>query len=439
MRDLAHYQGREQEFIKHTILEEYLPELGYRVGRHLDDLVYVDGFAGPWLSKHETYEDASFGVAAKELANTQKGLSETWHRKVSCHCIFVEKDAEAFVRLNSFAEQLHSPPSFNAKALRGAFVSKVPDIIVALKRLSKSFKFIFLDPKGWADIPMLAIRDLLTLPNSEVLITLMTSHMARFLEEESRAESYAALFGRPGVLEIIRGAGPSAEVRVESSVREYCKGLRDLCGFTFVSEAVILEPAEEKIRYFLIYATNHPKGISVFKGAERKASILQTAIRNRKSIDGAQSEQLSLGPLKSRKESELERRYTYLALAKVLRELIRCGRERQPVAYRQLFCEAMAFPYVIPDDLQEWLEKLERIDEMIGIRYDGTAQRRRKLSPDKDDSVMVFRPDAMKACLAELDGRIRSGQFFSSGLNLAGGEDLDAPGRGEEKQSDFDL
>ena len=46
--DLSAYEGREQAYIKHCLLEEYLPEWGYKVGSQWDSLVYVDGFAGPW-------------------------------------------------------------------------------------------------------------------------------------------------------------------------------------------------------------------------------------------------------------------------------------------------------------------------------------------------------------------------------------------------------
>jgi len=41
--DLTNYIGREQAYIKHCLLEEYLPEWAYKVGRVWDELVYVDG------------------------------------------------------------------------------------------------------------------------------------------------------------------------------------------------------------------------------------------------------------------------------------------------------------------------------------------------------------------------------------------------------------
>ena len=41
--DFSAYEGgREQACIKHTLLEEYLPEWGYKVGSQWDSLVYFD-------------------------------------------------------------------------------------------------------------------------------------------------------------------------------------------------------------------------------------------------------------------------------------------------------------------------------------------------------------------------------------------------------------
>lgn len=53
--DLINYTGREQAYIKHCLLEEYLPELAYKVGSAWNELVYVDGFAGPWQAKAHSY------------------------------------------------------------------------------------------------------------------------------------------------------------------------------------------------------------------------------------------------------------------------------------------------------------------------------------------------------------------------------------------------
>jgi hypothetical protein len=49
--DLSNYEGREQAYVKHYLLEKYLSRWGYKTGSKWDPLVFVDGFAGPWGSK----------------------------------------------------------------------------------------------------------------------------------------------------------------------------------------------------------------------------------------------------------------------------------------------------------------------------------------------------------------------------------------------------
>ena len=72
--DLSNYQGREQAYVKHCLLERYLPDWAYKVGSTWDSLVYVDAFAGPWQTRHPNYADSSFGVAVDALRRCQMGF-----------------------------------------------------------------------------------------------------------------------------------------------------------------------------------------------------------------------------------------------------------------------------------------------------------------------------------------------------------------------------
>jgi len=69
--DLSNYEGgREPARVKHSLLEEYLPELAYRVGRTWDSFGYVDGFAGPWKTQDPSHADSSFAIAIDALRRT---------------------------------------------------------------------------------------------------------------------------------------------------------------------------------------------------------------------------------------------------------------------------------------------------------------------------------------------------------------------------------
>lgn len=66
-RDKTAYEGREQAFVKHYLLETYLERLFHITAKRFDQIVYVDGYSGPWQSQGQSLEDTSFGIALAAL------------------------------------------------------------------------------------------------------------------------------------------------------------------------------------------------------------------------------------------------------------------------------------------------------------------------------------------------------------------------------------
>lgn len=393
--DFSAYEGgREQAYIKHTLLEEYLPEWGFKVGTQWDSLVYVDGFAGPWDVKTPTFADSSFGIAAEALSRVSAGFAEKG-KKLDVRCVLVEQDHEAFTKLKAYAES-KTRPSFEVIALDGEFVNQIPIIQQAITAAGpKAFRFIFLDPKGWSDIPMSRIVPLLKARGSEVVINLMTRFMIRFLEQPDRAKSFKELFGRDDVPPVAENT--PTEQKHELLVHEYCNSLRQLCGFRFVSSAIILEPKRDDIRYFLVYGTNHHRGVEVFKNAETKAAKLQDHLRNEKAIRRSGGQDNMMGTLfgeapKSDYAFTLWRRYCEVAKRTVANQILRAAPKN--VQFADLFCSAMSYPLVTPSDLQGWLDSW-RDAGGIEIQLDG--QKRRKPSPDHKDSIHLKDASSLQA------------------------------------------
>ena len=377
--DLSNYKGREQAYVKHYLLEKYLPEWAYKVGSKWESLVYIDAFAGPWGTTDPNYSDSSFAIAIETLRSCKMGLQNRG-LNLSTHALLIENKKEAFSKLNTYATSAPGA-DVSVRAIHGKFVDTIPEIDQYVRLLGpNTFRFVLLDPMGWADIPMSKLAPLLNTRSCEVLINLMTRHITRFLNEEDRATSYHNLFGRKGVLEILQRATP--EEKPELAVREYCRSLQMLCGFRFVSSAVILEPEESQIRYFLVYATNHPRGIEVFKAAENKASNIQEIIRQEKKIEktGQTGFDFADRPF-STYTYQLYQRYSNRARTKIIECLTNSTRATVP--YDDLFCEAMAFPLVTPADLLTWLNSLDPYIELH------PAAGHIKLAPDRNDYVEV--------------------------------------------------
>ena len=396
--EFTYYEGgREQAYIKHCLLEEYLPPLTYKVGSTWDAVVYVDGFAGPWQPADPNHADASFSIAVQALRRCQTGLRESRGRDLRIECILVDDDKDAYAQLKRFADN-QSSPSFGIRALRGEFVKKISEIESIIRtNTTNPFRFIFLDPKGWTDIPMRRLQPFLRGRSCEVLINLMTRHIIRFLDEPDRAASYHNLFGRKEVLPILRAmkarkAAPHE--RTEQAVREYGQSLKLLCGFRYVSSAVILEPDKESIRYYLVYGTNHFRGIEVFKSAETKAANIQDEVRHDTRVRKTNQPSLMFDsePPSSRLSSELRRFYSEKARNRV-RELLSARSPNSVVPYSDLFCETMAFPLVTPDDLVSWLGSLEPHVKLVLAG----SPRRRKPTPLQDDGILVLNPKALSS------------------------------------------
>ena len=380
--DFSHYQGREQAYVKHYLLERYLPDWAFKVGTKWRSLVYIDGFAGPWGTTDPNHEDSSFAVAVDSLRRARLGLLQQRGVTLSTHAILVESKKETFAKLDSFAQATNGA-DVSVTAIPGKFVDNIPQINNQLRSIgSSAFKFVLLDPMGWADIPMRKLQPLLNTRSCEVLINLMTKHITRFLNEEDRATSYNDLFGRPGVLETLRNA--SADEREELAVEEYRESLQKLCGFEFVSSAVVLEPQEDNIRYFLVYATNHHRGIEVFKAAEKKAANMQEVIRKDKLIQKTQQAGFDFPedrPLSSF-TFRLYQRYRDRAKQKVIEYLRTTPQAKVP--YWRVFCEAMTFPLVTPDDLLNWLKEFHPYIELH------PAHGHKKLSPTREDDYITI-------------------------------------------------
>jgi three-Cys-motif partner protein len=92
------YAGREQAYVKHVFLERYLEVLIFKTASRYNHIVYVDGFAGPWQSASEQFEDTSFGIALNALRRAK----ETWKKKgraVKMTALLVEQNIAAHAKL----------------------------------------------------------------------------------------------------------------------------------------------------------------------------------------------------------------------------------------------------------------------------------------------------------------------------------------------------
>jgi len=242
MKDYSFYKGKEQTYLKHLVLENYLERLSWIIGFGSDygKICYVDGFSGPWKSGSEDYGDTSIRISLDILAKTKSGLQERG-KSVKFKCIFVEKEEEQFNELKSIL--MHHPRSgIEAHPLHGEFEDLIDEV---LSKAEGFFTLFFIDPSGWTGYGLKKIARIVSRPNSEVLINFMFDYINRFLKphiDQSIARSFDDLFGDTGW----RGQIPEGQGREDAILSYYKECLRKIGGYQYVINTPILKPTEDR-------------------------------------------------------------------------------------------------------------------------------------------------------------------------------------------------
>ncbi|MGB8888526.1 MAG: three-Cys-motif partner protein TcmP [Candidatus Korobacteraceae bacterium] len=344
------YLGREQTFVKHHLLKDYLAALANIVGQEYSSVTYVDCFSGPWKAASQKYQDTSFGIAIEELKKARNQLRTQFNRNVSMRCFFIEKNERAYHELNEFL-QIAREPGVELEAKNGRFEDLVPEIIEFVNQSPGTFPFFFIDPKGWRAISIGVIKSLLMTHPGEVLINLMTSHLHRFVKTQNQSE----LFGSAEYVERLRGL--SGQDLDDEIVAIYSEKLRTVGCYEYVCAAVILRSNIDVPHYRLIYGTRHQLGLTKFKEAEKRAMNLMEPARSQAKLRKfekrtGQSEMFGGNEtLGSKFYVELRDRYVARSRSKVFEILS----SKKRVPYDTLWKAALANPLVFESDLKGWL------------------------------------------------------------------------------------
>ena len=340
----------------------------------------MDCFSGPWNVKAEDLSDSSFAIALQELRKAREGLRAK-RPNLQIRCYFIEKDRDAYEQLDAFAKSVADAEiATNNAKLENA----VPAIMDFVNRGGpNSFPFFLIDPTGWTGFELDVIEPLLKQRPGEVLVNLMTSFIRRFIKspDPETRRSFDRTFGRYGpAVEEIRNL--SEEDLDDAIVGAYSKLVRETGGYSYVCNAIVLHPDIDSTHFRLIYGTRSPKGIEVFKKAEKAAMPLQENLRatvsEKKKADMGQLPLYSPELIGASKHyHELRRRYRSLAKEAVAK-LINASSNLQ---YDKVYGSALQYPVVWEPDLNGWIAEWSKAKyiELIGLkpgkRVPGHSQR----------------------------------------------------------------
>lgn len=261
------YIGREQAYIKHIILKTYLERLFMIIGQSEVVINYVDCFAGPWSEENEELKDTSIGISIEQMCRSVTALKSQVNKTVTFRALYIEKDKNAFSRLQHFIEK-HTDPSVEVECLCGDYTQLLAEIS---QWAGPFFTFFFVDPMGWKGIiGASTMKPLLERPKSEFLINLMYDFANRATNIERHDADMIELLG----IKIPYTGDESAEERQRIFLTQYQRNIKAV--YNGRSAYVpINRPGQERVLYFLVYLTRHPKGLIVFKEEAEKMMLAQ--------------------------------------------------------------------------------------------------------------------------------------------------------------------
>jgi three-Cys-motif partner protein len=271
---MSPYIDREQTQAKHFILRGYLQELAFKVLRGWD-IVYVDGFSGPWESKTDDFSDTSFMIAIGVLKDAQQKIKDQTGTRRTIKCFFSEKNAKAYEQMVAAVSPFHQPSEkFEIRTFQGEFVDAVDEICWFI---GNGFPLIFIDPTGWTEYPLDKIAPLFTSPKCEALVNFMYGHISRFPThpDPKIIASLDPILGGAGWqsrLDPNLGKGPAMEKLFRDNLKTAGK-------FNYVVSTKIDKSTQERPHFFLVYGTKDRAGLIAFRNTEYKA--IREHARNR--------------------------------------------------------------------------------------------------------------------------------------------------------------
>jgi three-Cys-motif partner protein len=351
------YQDREQSEIKHYAIRLYL-QAAARILGSAYNIRYVDCCAGPWKARESNYSDTSFGIAFEVLKATRMELAARG-KAPSIECLFIEKEAEPFQQLDSFAKSRDSS-DLKVRAENWDFSEHI-DEIIRYCLFPRTFPFILIDPTGWKLAGISKISPLLKLKPGEVVINLMSSFITRFVNDG--VTDFSDLLGKD-FPELRSLSGSELEFAV---VRTYCDLIKSEGGFSYVCALPVMKPDSDAFNFYLIYATRHPKGVEVFKSVEKRTEeqthVVRADVQLRQREEKTGELDLFPAPVLYR-----ERKYQQLAednRARAKQRVWDLLNGSTQVSYDDCWAEALQFSAVYQADLRKWLTEWETAGKLL--------------------------------------------------------------------------
>lgn len=263
---------KEHTKVKHEILAKYLSCWIRILGSSYKRVCYFDCFAG-----RGEYTDGSPGsplIAIRKAGDLKKKFS--YLNEIVC--VFIEKNEDNYENLKSVIENEKKMDPEKYKSIKtleinDEFANVFSKIIAEIKKDTTNKlppSFFFIDPFGFKGVPFNLIKNILSFQKTEVFISFMVRDVNRFLDSPKHKISIEELYGIKNVRkELSEKYGKMKGEDALLALYRECLHREAHVKYTFPFK--INMDKIQQTTYYLIHATNHPKGCELMKEIMFKA------------------------------------------------------------------------------------------------------------------------------------------------------------------------
>lgn len=157
------------------------------------DLLYVDGFAGP--GKYKNYDKGSPVAAIEAAVSALSSVGDKWMAG-DVHCAFIELDKKCFAHLEEALKSVSKHGRLKIHTFNMPFEEGLSKLRIQFPDSFQSHPlFVFIDPFGPKGVPFAEVADILKSPRSEVLVNFDADGVIRILKANNDA-NYEAILNR---------------------------------------------------------------------------------------------------------------------------------------------------------------------------------------------------------------------------------------------------
>jgi spore photoproduct lyase len=263
--------------VKHELLRKYLYAWIIKLGKHYRKILFFDGFAGRGEYVDENTEEVltvGSPIIALQLADELLQRCEENERSPYFDkfiCIAIEKDKDNFRNLESVVSRVKEKIKFKDKVdiqlINDEFADVVNEIVEEVGgKIAPSFFFI--DPFGFSGIPFESVKNILSLPRTEIFFTFMTRDINRFLGQPQVEKYLDDLYPTQEWRKIYRME--DWQKRDKALLDLYLMSLKEVAKVKYAWAFRVCMDEKYQTLYYLIHATNHFDGLKIMKDIMHK-------------------------------------------------------------------------------------------------------------------------------------------------------------------------